>query len=159
MSGDGNSLQAPGERRPVTYRAGRYATAAEAEAGETVIYEERTLEPPFWHGGRGRVPAGGQLTAGRRTNSWGDEPGRSKNVYFATDIETAALTAKACRKEHGRGYLYEVQPDADQVEYWHDGYRTPQPLTVLRVLDLDAALRHELPEQQPEAEAEAGLPP
>jgi hypothetical protein len=132
--------------RRITYRAGRYLPG-----GSDVVWEDRALEGPLYHGGRGRVPVGGKLTAGRRTNSWGDQRGRSTHVYFAQDVATAAETAAACRRESGRGYLYEVTPDADEVELWHDGFRTDQPVTVVARLDLDAALHPPAPE--PEAEA------
>jgi hypothetical protein len=117
----------------VTYTAGRQHRDGD------VTWETRTAEGPFYHGGRGRVRPGGRLTAGRRTNSWGDTRGRSTHVWFG-DLQTAALTALACRREHGRGYLYEVRPAARHVEYAPDGFKTREPLIVIAVLDLDAAL-------------------
>lgn len=122
----------------VTYTAGRYTAD-----GSDVIWETRTADGPFYHGGRGRLHAGQQLTAGRRANSWGDEKderGRSPYVYFG-DLQTAALTALACRRESGRGYLYEVQPVAAHVKLCADGFKTTEPLLVVRVLDLDTTLR------------------
>jgi len=124
----------------VTYTAGRYTAD-----GSDVIWETRTAEGPFYHGGRGRIAPGGQLTAGRRANSWGDEKdehGRSPYVYFG-DLQTAALTALACRREAGRGYLYEVRPVAGHVELCTDGFKTREPLVVIRRIDPDTALRNE----------------
>lgn len=94
------------------------------------VTRKRTVMGPFYHGGRARVRAGGTITPGRRTNSWGDERGHATYVYFSTEMETAAAYARATQ-----GHLYEVAPP--QEAQWDgsggDGsYRTREPLTVVR---------------------------
>lgn len=92
-------------------------------------YETRDEEiaGPFYHGGRARLGAGGLITAGRRTNPWGDEGPVSTHVYFTTDIAGAVMYAR----ETG-GRLYEVEPTGDAKPSYGGEFKTEHPLRVIR---------------------------
>jgi hypothetical protein len=96
-------------------------------------YVERTheIEGPLYHGGARRLREGAQLTAGRRTNGWGDEGARSTYVHFSTRLETAAAYA-----ERTGGHVYEVEPTGEfAMGYAGDEFKSVHPLNVVRRLD------------------------
>lgn len=111
----------------VTYEYLRQERGGYVEAAATVA-------GPFYHGGRGRIRPGGLVVPGRRRNSWGDGPPISTHVWFSADLDDADLTAQACAREHGRGYLYEVEPTASLVELAIDGLKSTAPLRVVRLI-------------------------
>lgn len=113
-------------------RRGRWtATLQYTRMVSTGGYEDVTKEikGPFYHGGRSRIRPGGQVTAGRRTNSWGDEGTNAKYAHLTTNMETAAAYAR----EHGaRGRLYVVQPTGPvRPGYGSDEYKSEHPLEVV----------------------------
>jgi hypothetical protein len=96
-------------------------------------YEEKTftVEGPLYHGGGRRLRQGAQLTAGRRTNGWGDEGPRSRYVHFTTRLETAAAYARQTG-----GHVYEVEPTGEfSMGYAGDEFKSEHPLSVVRRLD------------------------
>lgn len=84
---------------------------------------------PLYHGSRSRrLGPGDMLTAGQRTNPWGDEGVRSRFVHFTTNLHTAAAYA-----EQAGGAVYEVVPTGD-FRQGYDGneYKSEHPLRVVR---------------------------
>jgi len=94
------------------------------------IAREQVVSGPFYHGGRARERAGGMISPGCRTNSWGDERGCANWVYFSTEPSTAIAYAQAAG-----GHLYQVIP-AGEVRFDGSGgagsYRSRSPLLVIR---------------------------
>lgn len=93
-------------------------------------YEDReqTVNGPFYHGGRARLGPGDRLTAGRKTNPWGDEGPRSKFNHFTTDKGTAARYAADTE-----GHVYEVHPTGDVKPGYQSGeYKSPHDLEIMR---------------------------
>jgi hypothetical protein len=98
---------------------------------EGYVEKTFTVEGPLYHGGGKRLRAGAQLTAGRRTNGWGDEGPRSRYVHFTTSLATAAEYARQTG-----GDVYEVEPTGEFAQGYNGGeYKSMQPLSVLRRLD------------------------
>jgi rifampin ADP-ribosyltransferase len=101
--------------------------------GDDGGYVEKTftVEGPLYHGGGKRLREGAQLTAGRRTNGWGDEGARSRYIHFTTRLETAAAYA-----ERTGGHVYVVEPTGEfAMGYAGDEFKTVHPLTVVRRLE------------------------
>jgi len=94
-------------------------------------YEERHLsvDGPLYHGSRAkRLARDTQITPGRRTNSWGDEGPRSRNVYFTSTLDVA----KSYAAQAG-GEVYEVEPTGPfKTDYRGDEFKTEHPLRVIR---------------------------
>ncbi|PPS89593.1 NAD(+)--rifampin ADP-ribosyltransferase [Streptomyces sp. MH60] len=100
--------------------------------GENGGYVEKTftVEGPLYHGGGRRLREGAQLTAGRRTNPWGDEGPRSRYVHFTTRLDVAAAYAR-----QSGGHVYVVEPTGDfTIGYSGEEYKSVHPLTVVRRL-------------------------
>jgi hypothetical protein len=111
--------------RTYTYTAETYG-----ENGGYVT-REFTIEGPLYHGGGKRLRQGAQLTAGRRTNPWGDEGPKSRYVHFTTRLEVAAAYAR-----QSGGHVYEVEPTGDfAIGYGGEEYKTEHPMNVVRRLD------------------------
>ena len=112
--------------RTYTYTAETYGDTP----GEYVT-REFTLEGPLYHGGGKRLREGAQLTAGRRTNPWGDEGPKSRYVHFTTSLDVAAAYARQTG-----GHVYEVEPTGEfAIGYSGEEYKTEHPLNVVRRLD------------------------
>jgi len=111
--------------RTYTYTAETYGDTP----GEYVT-REFTITGPLYHGGGRRLREGDQLTAGRRTNPWGDEGARSRYVHFTTRLDVAAEYAR-----QSGGHVFEVEPTGPfSVGYGGEEYKTEHPLNVVRRL-------------------------
>jgi mRNA-degrading endonuclease RelE of RelBE toxin-antitoxin system len=98
-------------------------------------YVDKTYEVhgPLYHGGGKRLKEGDTIRPGRKSNypNWGDEPGKSRHVYFTPRKDTAASYA-----EQTGGHVYEVEPTGDfRMDHNADDYKTQHPLRVVRRLD------------------------
>jgi hypothetical protein len=110
--------------RTYTYTAQTYGDGGYVE-------KTFTVEGPLYHGGGRRLREGAQLTAGRRTNGWGDEGPKSRYVHMTTRLETAAAYARQTG-----GHVYEVEPTRDfSLGYAGDEYKTEHPVNVVRRLE------------------------
>ena len=98
--------------------------------------KEYEVSGPLYHGGGKRLKEGDTIRPGRKSNypNWGDEPGKSKHVYFTTQMDTAGSYA-----HQTGGHVYEVEPTGDfKMDHGANDYKTQHPLRVVRRLE-----RHE----------------
>lgn len=109
---------------------GTYRYQQTVQGPEGYSDEEREIEGPLYHGGRGNLGPGDHLKPGRKTNSWGDEGSKSTHVYFTSDPDTALSYTHQIGP---KGRLYEVEPTGDfKKDYGPHDYKTQHPLRVVR---------------------------